>query len=618
MADTYNQAQKEAIMHREGPAMVLAGPGSGKTTVITERVKSLIQDAGVNPASILVVTFTRAAAEEMKARFLRLSGSSSTTVTFGTFHSVFFFILKIAYHYSVADIITESKRYELFQEITEDLDLEVEDRSNFIHAIAEEVSLVKGENIDPSHYYAANCSDEVFREIYAAYNRKLRAKHQIDFEDMMIFTWELFNKRADILYAWQKKFAYILIDEFQDINRLQYEIIRLLAAPKNNLFIVGDDDQSIYRFRGAKPEIMLGFPKDYPQAKIIVLDVNYRCGKPIVDCAQRVIGHNKERYEKKLRAFKQDGKPVIVKRFASIYEEYQALMQQIQTLHEKEGIAYQQIAVLYRTNTGARQLAACLMEYQVPFRMKDTLPNLFEHWIAKDWIAYIKIALGDGSRSDYLRILNHPNRYISRQVISEACASKDIWGTLKDRYAGKAWMVERVERLEYDLACIGRMRPYAAVSYIRYAMDYDTFLRDYAKDHRIEEGDLIETADDIQESAKTFRTFREWFSYMDEYAQMLQEKKQRQKDDVQEDAVILSTMHSAKGLEYEAVFIVDANEGVMPHKKAVLDPDVEEERRMFYVAMTRAKQILQIYYTAQRYHKPAARSRFVEEIFENA
>ena len=508
----------------------------------------------------------------------------------------------------------------------------MDDTADFISGVAGEVSLVKGENIDVAHYYSVNCSEDIFRRVFAAYNRKLHQSRQIDFDDMHVFTWELFKERPDVLRAWQRKFRYILIDEFQDINRLQYEIIRLLAAPENNLFIVGDDDQSIYRFRGAKPEIMLGFTKDYPAAKTIVLDVNYRCTQEIVSGALRVIKNNKARYEKLLRAANEGGEPVAVKVFNDMREEYDTLIKDVCQYHRQGGLPLRQMAVLYRTNTGARQLLARLMEYNVPFRMKDTLPNLFEHWIARDLLAYIKIALGAGGRSDYLRIINRPKRYISRQMLSMigygAAPGKNApAGTslpsvsfeadlesLRRRYSGKEWAQERIDKLVYDLKSIRAMAPYAAISYIRYAVGYDSYLVEYARERRLKEDELLDVASDVMESAKDFTTFEQWFAYIEDYGRKLAIQSRRQQEDDGADGIVLSTMHSAKGLEYDVVFIIDANEGVTPHKKAVMEADVEEERRMFYVAMTRAKRFLHIYLAKERYHKPSDMSRFVGEL----
>lgn len=606
---TFNPSQYEAIHHHQGPAMVLAGPGSGKTTVITERVRVLIEEYGVDPSSILVVTFTKAAASEMKERFIRLCGGRALPVSFGTFHSVFFTILKAAYNYSGSDIITDGKRNALFREIIDELDIETDDTADFVSNIAAEVSLVKGEMISPEYYYSVTCSDEIFRSIYHSYNQKLRQRKKIDFDDMLIYTWELFTQRRDILAAWQKKFRYILIDEFQDINRIQYEIIRLLAAPENNLFIVGDDDQSIYRFRGAKPEIMLGFGKDYPNAKQVVLNINYRCTQEIVEGALRVIRNNRTRYEKELKAFKPGGKPIVVKMFNDTKEEYDTIIKDIYNSHQNDKIPLSDMAVLYRTNTGVRPLIARLMEYNVPFSVKDSVPNLFEHWVAGDILAYIRAALGVGGRSAYLRIINRPNRYVSRKFLSES----DSLSSLKQKYPTQEWMRERIDILIEDMKKISSMLPFAAINYIRFSIGYDKFLSEYAKDHRIDEDSLIEVAQDVMESAADYKTFNEWFAFIDDYGQKLEAQKKSAAEKMKE-AIVLSTMHSAKGLEYEKVFIIDVNEGIIPHKKAVLEEDLEEERRMFYVAMTRAKFELHVYFAKNRFQKPAVMSPFVGEI----
>ncbi len=383
----------------------------------------------------------------------------------------------------------------------------------------------------------------------------------------------------------------------------------MLAAPENNLFIVGDDDQSIYRFRGAKPEIMLNFMNDYPKAKQILLDVNYRCTQAVVDGALRVVKNNKKRYTKQLKAFRQGGAPVEVKMFSNMHEEYDTLIKTIYTLHHQQEINLSEMAVLFRTNTGARLLVAKLMEYNIPFRMRDSLPNLFEHWIAKDIIAYIKAALGTAVRGDYLRIINRPKRYIARQYLGN---SEIRLEDLRRMHLGKDWAVEKLDKLIYDLKSIKSMTPYAAVNYIRYGVGYDAWLMEYAKERRMKEDDLLEVVTELQESARDFQSFNDWFAYMEDYGRKLT-LMAKNRETQQKDCVALSTMHSAKGLEYKVVFIIDANEGVSPHKKAVMEDDLEEERRMFYVAMTRAKDLLYIYFAKERYHKPAGMSRFVGE-----
>ena len=603
----FHPSQEEAIRHVDGPMMVLAGPGSGKTTVITNRTKYLIEEKGIDPASILVITFTRAAARQMQERFAALTEGKSTKVSFGTFHSVFFTILKYAYRYQASDIVREDQKLRYVREMIEEYDLEVEDEHEFVPAILSEISFVKSEMISLDHYYSRNCSESMFKKLYEGYEERMRKAGLLDFDDMLVMCCQLFRQRKDILQAWQNKFRYILIDEFQDINRVQYEIVRMLALPRNNLFIVGDDDQSVYRFRGAKPEIMLGFTKDYPEARTVLLGMNYRSSREIVDTACMLIRHNKKRYQKKLSAARGAGKPVITCMSREPREETLRIAEEIQD-YVKAGYRLEDIAVLYRTNLNPRLLVERLMEYNIPFAMKDSLPNLYEHWICRNILSYINAARGNLKRGNILQIINRPNRYISRDALEEADVS---WNKVKSFYQDKGWMVERVEQMEYDLVMLRDMPPAAAVNYIRKAIGYDDYLKEYAQVRSMKAEELLETADQLKESAAGFKTMEDWFGHMEEYKKKLQEQARSQKEAAH--GVSLMTMHSSKGLEFRIVYILDANEGITPHKKAVLDVDMEEERRMFYVAMTRAKERLHVCYVGERYGKKQERSRFVDE-----
>ena len=302
MKSSFNKPQSEAITHGKGPALILAGPGSGKTLVITQRVKNLIEKQHIRPSNILVITFTKAAATQMKERFTILMGEGRYPVTFGTFHAVFFSVLKNAYHYTAQNIIREEKKYQILYDIIHRMELEYEDEQEFMSGVLAEISLVKNEGIDLAHYYAKNCAADIFRKIYQQYEAGKQRAGLIDFDDMLVYTYELFRERKDILVLWQKQYPYILIDEFQDINKLQFEIVKMMALPHNNLFVVGDDDQSIYRFRGSKPELMLGFTKSYPDAEKILLDTNYRSDREIIKAAGNLIAHNSERFSKKIMA----------------------------------------------------------------------------------------------------------------------------------------------------------------------------------------------------------------------------------------------------------------------------------------------------------------------------
>ena len=602
----FSKAQTQAIMHKDGPMMVLAGPGSGKTTVITHRVQYLTKEYGIDPGDILVITFTRAAAEEMRERYEALTGGGSR-VTFGTFHSIFFRILKLAYRYTADNIVREEQQMQFVRELAQAGGLEPEDENEFAASILSEISSVKGERIALEHYYSKNCPDAVFRQLYAGYEEKMRRAGLIDFDDMMVLCLELFTERKDILSAWQRRYRYILIDEFQDINRLQYEIVRMLAKPEDNLFIVGDDDQSIYRFRGAKPEIMLGFERDYPGAGRILLDVNYRSTEEIVAPALRLIGENQKRFSKAIHTTGRHGKNVITKLWQDPGEENLAIAREIQ-LYLQSGVRPGDIAVLYRTNAGPRFLMEKLMEYNLPFRTRDTVPNLYEHWISRNILTYIRIAMGSRAREDILQVINRPKRYISRDVMPDETVSFE---KMKAFYAEKDWIAERIESLEGDLRAIARMSPLAAVNYIRQGMGYDEYLIEYAAFRRMRPEELLETADELKESAAGFKTFDEWFAHIEAYKEeLLRQAAQRR---TETDAITLATMHSAKGLEFPIVYILDANEGITPHSRAMLDEDMEEERRLFYVAMTRAKTRLHVYAVRERYHKKAEVSRFVWE-----
>ena len=602
----FSKAQTQAIMHKDGPMMVLAGPGSGKTTVITHRVQYLTKEYGIDPGDILVITFTRAAAEEMRERYEALTGGGSR-VTFGTFHSIFFRILKLAYRYTADNIVREEQQMQFVRELAQAGGLEPEDENEFAASILSEISSVKGERIALEHYYSKNCPDAVFRQLYAGYEEKMRRAGLIDFDDMMVLCLELFTERKDILSAWQRRYRYILIDEFQDINRLQYEIVRMLAKPEDNLFIVGDDDQSIYRFRGAKPEIMLGFERDYPGTGRILLDVNYRSTEEIVAPALRLIGENQKRFSKAIHTTGRHGKNVITKLWQDPGEENLAIAREIQ-LYLQSGVRPGDIAVLYRTNAGPRFLMEKLMEYNLPFRTRDTVPNLYEHWISRNILTYIRIAMGSRAREDILQVINRPKRYISRDAMPDETVSFE---KMKAFYAEKDWIAERIESLEGDLRAIARMSPLAAVNYIRQGMGYDEYLIEYATFRRMRPEELLETADELKESAAGFKTFDEWFAHIEAYKEeLLRQAAQRR---TETDAITLATMHSAKGLEFPIVYILDANEGITPHSRAMLDEDMEEERRLFYVAMTRAKTRLHVYAVRERYHKKAEVSRFVWE-----
>ena len=603
-----NPSQQRAIAHLSGPMMVLAGPGSGKTSVIVERTAYMTNEGGISPSNILVVTFSRAAAKEMKERFLNFTGQEYTPITFGTFHGVFYGILKQAYGFTASNILSEEEKSAILRELALNYGGELAEEGDFSEEIAKEISVIKGNRISLEYYYSSCCPDEVFRQIYREYVKICQSRRKLDFDDMILYCYDLFDKRKDILAAWQNKFQYILVDEFQDINQLQYDIVKLLAKPQDNLFIVGDDDQSIYHFRGARPEIMLNFTKDYPEAETVTLDVNYRCSKSILSSAMRVIGTNQKRFQKHLQTPNSEGDPVRLREFENPREEYLEVVSELRARLER-GEGLEDTAILLRTNQEAEGLVGALMERQVPFNMKEKLPNLFHHWICRNILAYLRFASGDESRKNFIEFMNRPNRYISRDAVSLSPVIS--FDQLKDFYKDKDWMCDRLTTLETHLRILKGLTPFAAINFIRKGMGYEEYLREYAEYRKIKPEELSEILDRLTDSTKGMDSLRDWEDYIEEYTRKLEE--QAKKQEQERAGVLISTLHGVKGLEYDKVYILNVNEGSMPYKKAVLEPAIEEERRLFYVGMTRARKELDLCYVRQQHEKKREPSRFLEE-----
>lgn len=526
----------------------------------------------------------------------------------------FFQILRLAYHYEVKDIATPALKYRFLEETLNETGYEVDDKKEFLSDIEKEISRVKGEGIEIDCYFSSACSAEIFQKMYRGYQEKLQRHRCLDFDDMVVYTYQLLKEREDIRRRWQAQFRYLLIDEFQDINRLQYETVCMLAEPENNLFIVGDDDQSIYGFRGAKPGIMLSFPKRFPDTKQIVLGVNYRCSDEIMKAAERLIGKNNERYEKHIVANKGKEQPVHMKKCENLPDEAEKIVAQIQ-MYQKEGIAYQEMAVLFRTNMQMRLLAGKLMEHGVPFTMRENLPNLFDTWMAKDIMCYLQLALGNRSREKFLKIANRPVRYLSRTAFTESEVSFD---KLRAYYAVKnqEWMEERIWNFEYDLKNLASLSPYAAIHFIRKGIGYDEFLKTYADERNVNADDWFDVLDEMQEMARDKKSIPEFLSFVENYGDTLEEIRQEQKKQQvkEEPGVSLMTMHASKGLEFPVVFVPTLNEDIVPYRKAVQEGNLEEERRMLYVAMTRAKTYLHLSFVKERFHKEAEPSPFLYEI----
>ena len=607
----FNEAHAQAIQHTDGPCLVLAGPGSGKTLTIVNRVKYLIEKQKVRPEEILVVTFTRFAAAEMKSRLCLVMGKRDLPVTVGTFHGIYYGILKWAYRMNQENILSETEKYQILRGVINKERMEIFDEEDFIQDIVAEIGKVKNNRIPLEEFVSEKCSADAFRNIYRNYERHRKELKKIDFDDMLVLCYELFRSRPDVLAQWQKKFRYVLIDEFQDINRIQYDVIRMLAQPENNLFVVGDDDQAIYGFRGADSELMLGFGKDFPDAKQILLGMNYRSTANIVQNSLKLIENNVERYSKKLEANREGGSCLHIQEVKDPVEEAEYVLEEIQKCKEN-GIKEEEIAILFRVHTDARAVVEAMVERKIPFQMKEHLPNIYEHCIAKDIMAYFRLATGKRRRQDFLQVMNRPKRYLGRDSVS---GSQVSFEDMRKFYCDKDWMIDRIDQFEWDVKMLMKMAPYAAIQYIRKRIGYDDFLKEYAFTHQINRSDLNEVLAEIEEAAKAFSSVEEWFAHVEEYTETLKVKeKERNRP---RPGVRLMTIHASKGLEFKQVFLIAENEGRIPYQKAKTDKEIEEERRLFYVAMTRAKDFLKICYVKIKNGKEVTPSRFVDELLKN-
>lgn len=612
-----NKEQNDAVLYGEGPCMVLAPPGSGKTLVITRRVQHLIEERHIPPEKILVITFTRYAAREMKERFVRLVNGVNYPATFGTFHSVFYSILRQEYGINSHHLLSEQESLILLKESLNqtyiESEVQVEDEEELLRELSQEIGVVKNGLYRLDEFQSHYLNMEEFTELFRAYESKKKQMHKFDFDDMLVQCYALFRKYSAILHKWQRNFQYILIDEFQDINKVQYEVIKMLALPENNLFVVGDDDQSIYGFRGSDPEFMQDMRKDFPNLTVIPLSYNYRSTEYIVGAASRVIFHNEKRLKKQVMAFKEKGKSVHIQEVRDQAEESDYVASEI-AKKVQEGWNPGEIAVLYRAGLHARMLTEMMKDRQIPFQMKEYVPNFYKHFIVKDMLAYMQLAMGKRDRHLFLLICNRPVRYLARNAMSGEQISFE---ELRRFYCDKAWMQDIIDQFDVDIRMMQNMAPYAAVQYIRKRIGYDEFLKKYCEEKEIPLAQCIEVLKEFETRCKQYQTYQELLEHVRIYTEELeeQEKQKGRRQSVEEDKVQLMTMHAAKGLEFRAVYIIHANEGDIPYQKAKSPRELEEERRLFYVGMTRAKEELTISYYVENNGKRAERSRFVNEIF---
>lgn len=608
MGKKLNTAQQKAVCHETGPMLVLAGPGSGKTTVLLCRISRLLERGLAKPQEILALTFSKAAAEEMKSRFENLNGASG--VSFGTFHSIFFRILRSRYGWNVEQIFQEEERRSILRNSIEAEKWDIPDLEEYISQFFSQLSLMNSELEQPNRFTPVGMPVEEFRKLYRAYEGYKERHEKLDFDDMLTQCYQLLREDVAVREYWQRKYKFILVDEFQDVNQAQFACLQILAEKHQNLFVVGDDDQSIYAFRGARPDFLLHFPTLYPAAKKVTLNTNYRSTERIVNLAERVIGNNEVRFVKNMKGIGEAGDKVTFFLAEDAAKEAAHIAEKIGRLLD-EGVPLIEIAVIYRTNLQGGAFARELYKRGIPYDLRDNSGNVYEHWVAKDLLAYLLLAENEESDSALRRILNKPKRYIGKDLLAEAEAMP--YTLLRSFFVCpslKGWQEENLENLRIDLNQIRKRTPYDALKYIRKVIGYDEYLEEFAAYRRTSAQVLQEIADEIMETAKDcadVRSFREQLERLS-----LQMKEQSRKKGQKRNGVALMTMHGAKGLEFRAVFLPSLVEGIVPHEKGM--DTVAEERRLFYVAMTRASEKLCLSAILQRYEKERKPSRFLAEM----
>ena len=613
-----NENQKDAVLHINGPCMVLAGPGSGKTRVITYRILNLVLNNNINPKNILAISFTKASSMEMKNRALSLSNDRRlNSVNYGTFHSVFFRILRFFEKYELDCILDEKNKKFAIKGILKNLNVENAEDEDTILGIINEISYVKNELMDKIDFDSEILTSDEFCRVYNMYEEYKESIKKIDFDDMLIKTYNLLKQNKQILDRVRAAYRYILVDEFQDINKVQFEVIKLIASPNNNIFVVGDEDQSIYGFRGSRPDFLLEFEDYFKGSKKYVLDINYRSKKDITDIANKLIQNNENRYEKSIKCDREHKGIVKYINTEDAEEEAKFIAKDILSKCEDNCTNYDDFAVIYRTNIQSRALVDAFMDMHIPFVVRDSIVTIYDHWVARDLLAYLRLGIDTTLSEDWIRIINKPFRYISKDSIKLASEDRDFIGALINKANLHPKQVKTLNDLEIDLSYLKTLSPKNAISYIRTSLDYDRYVLDYCSNRKIKPTGLIEIWNVLESSSTHFKTINEYLEHIEKVKSEIVESRNNKNSE----GVIFTTMHSAKGLEFPYVYIIGANEGTIPHEKSYdIEDDkkrkeaIEEERRLLYVGITRAQDELYISSPKNKYGRKVFQSRFIDEI----
>ena len=609
--DELNEPQREAVLHSRGPVLILAGAGSGKTKALTHRIAHLITEHQVAPDNILAVTFTNKAAGEMKSRVARILGlpEGVSLPWLGTFHSIAARILRISgaaiglsSNFTIYD---EGDAKDLLKGIYKDLDLDPKQVN--INAVKASISGAKNQLLSPHDYaeYAQGHFQELVGKIYLLYEERLRAASALDFDDLLVRLVHLFEEHQAVLEQWQNRFTYIMVDEYQDTNKVQYLLIKKLAAAHRNLCVVGDDWQSIYAFRGATFRNILDFEKDWPDAKVIKLEQNYRSTGTILRAAQAVIERNVHRSKKELWTDNGDGAPITIVDTTNERAEAEFLLTEIASLGRAEGRRADDFAVLYRTNAQSRVLEEMFLRYNVPYKLIGAL-RFYDRKEIKDMLAYLRLIQNPTDQVALERIINVPARGIGPKTVRELRHSGyEALMATSAKVRSFFQMMDRLRQLTSD------RRPAEIIDLVAEETGYKLMVRD-GSDEGESRWENIEELKSVAAGLTDLSVFLEQVALVSDV------------DNLSEDsgAVTLMTLHAAKGLEFPVVFLVGMEEGIFPHNRSLMEPaEMEEERRLCYVGMTRARE--RLYLTSARMRmlygsmQANARSRFIDEIPED-
>ena len=624
-----NNKQKEAVLATEGPCLVIAGAGSGKTKVLTHKIAYLMSEMYVKPWNILAITFTNKAANEMKERVEKLVGDAAKDMWIGTFHSICVRILRkyidrLGYDHSFL-IFDTSDQKTLVKECMKSL--KIDDKMFTDRSIMSEISNAKNEMLEPKTYqtkYAGEYRKEIIGKVYEMYQQKLKENNAVDFDDLINHTIKILTENPDALEYYSDKFKYVLVDEYQDTNKAQFTLVTLLASKYGNITVVGDNDQGIYSFRGADITNILNFEKDFPGAKLIKLEQNYRCTGNILKAANAVIKHNENKYEKKLWTENDEGALPTIHKADDEYDEGRFIVQEINHLRREEYMKYSDFTVLYRMNSQSRAIEEILRREGIPYKIVGGL-KFYERKEIKDIISYLRLIYNFSDNISLRRIINEPKRGIGKTSIDNigeiseqtGLSMFDIIKHAEDYGLNrvKANSMEFIQTIEYLRSKIEEL---SISDLIKETLDKTGYMKALELENTTEAESRIENLEEFltvaiefeeEEAENTLADFLEGITLSSDIDGM----------EDSEDSVTLMTLHSAKGLEFPVVFLVGLEEGIFPGNKSIGEPkELEEERRLFYVGITRAKQFLYLTCAKRRtifgstsYN---AISRFVEEI----